>query len=106
MSVAKAKIGKLKFTFVYRYRYEKYDDETKKILHSHTMWREWRIGFFFKRNMIVGMKNFNKPNEWGNNLVPEYMVGIDLLIWKMWFTVHKGGMIINLNGQNHEYREV
>lgn len=97
MSVAKAKICKLEFTFVYRYRFEKNDDEIKKLLHSHTMWGEWRIGLFFKRRMIVGKKNFSNPKEWGSNLVPDYMVGIDLLIWKMWLTVHKGGMTINLN---------
>jgi hypothetical protein len=97
MSVAKTKIGKLEFTFVYRYRYEKYKDNSERLFKHHTMWREWQLGLFFRRNKIVGKKNFNKPKEWGNNLVTQYMVGIDLLIWKLWFTVHKGGMSFKLN---------
>lgn len=97
MSVVNTKIGKLEFTFVYRYRYEKYKDNSERLYKQHTMWREWELGFFFKRSLMVGKRNFNKPKEWGSNLVPMYMVGMNLLIWKFWFTVHKGGMTIKLN---------
>jgi hypothetical protein len=94
MSVAHAKIFKLDFTFVYHYRYKKNNED--EFLDRHTTWRQWELGLFFKRNKIVGRKNFNKPKEWSNNLVYEYMLGVNLLIWKMWFTVHKGGMSLEL----------
>jgi len=95
MAVGKVKIFKLEFTFVFRHRYEKEDEN--KLLHSLTMWREWELGLFYKKNRIVGKKNFNKVKEWNNNLVNQYMLGINLLICKAWFTVHKGGMTLNIN---------
>jgi len=80
------KIGSLRFAFVYKYRYPK----NPEILDRFTTWRDWRIGLFFKRSKIVGHKNHKNPNKWNDNLVKQYMVGLNLLIWKVWFTVHKG----------------
>lgn len=97
------KIGHVKifgydFTFVFRHRYEK--NNKKQLLYKMTMWREWKIGLFFKYSKIVGKRKFNQPNEWSNNLVKEYMVGIDLLICKAWFSVSKGVMKLNINEKN------
>lgn len=94
-----AKIGYIKifgynFTFVFRHRFEKEDERV--LLDRFTMWREWELGFFFRRFQIVGKKNFHKPEEWDNNLVYEYMLGVNLLWCKAWFTVHKGGMSIKM----------
>lgn len=94
MAIKKINIHGLDFTFVFRHRYEK--DEDNKLIDKFTMWREWELGFFFKRMKIVGKKNFNKPKEWGNNLVNEYMLGVNLLLCKAWFTVNKGAMDLNL----------
>lgn len=94
--VKEIKILGYDFVFVFRHRYEK-DDEGNKILYSFTMWNEWELGFFFKRMKVVGKKNFNRPKEWGNNLVYQYMLGVNLLWCKMWFTVSKGTMKINID---------
>lgn len=88
------KIFGYNFTFVFRHRFEKEDD--KSPLDNFTMWREWQLGFFFRRFQIVGRKNFHKPKEWNKNLVYEYMFGVDLLWCKAWFTVQKGGMSIEM----------
>lgn len=96
MAVKETKIFGLDFAFVFRHRYEK-DEETKKILDRYTMWNDWELGFIFKRIKVVGRKNFNKPKEWGNNLVHEYMLGVNLLWCKAWFTVSKGSMDLKLN---------
>jgi hypothetical protein len=88
-------IFKYEFTFVFRHRFEKEDEES--LLNSFTMWREWELGFFYRRFQIVGRKNFHKPAEWKNNHVYEYMLGINLLICKAWFTVQKGGMTLNID---------
>ena len=95
MSIGWLKIFGLDFAFVFRHRYEKKGDD--KLINKFTMWRDWRIGLFFKRNKVVGKRNFNQPKEWKNNLVREYVVGIDLLICKASFTVSKGTMKINID---------
>lgn len=92
------KVGRLNifgynFTFVFRHRYEKKKDETD-VWDTLITWQDWRLGFWFKRYQIVGKKDFNKPKEWKNNLVYEYMIGINLLWCKAWVTFSKGGMHI------------
>ncbi len=94
MSIGRVNIGKIQFTFVFRHRFEKEDDNT--LLNKITMWGEWKLGIFFKRQQIVGRKNFHKPKEWDKNLVYEYMFGVNLLWCKAWFTVEKGGMSIKM----------
>ncbi len=78
------------FTFVFRHRFEKKNDESS--LDSRILWKEWNLGVFFKKYKVVGKKDFNKPKEWGKNLVNEYMFGINLLWFKTWFTVGKNAM--------------
>lgn len=82
--------------FVFRHRYEKNDDGNK-LLESMTMWGEWRLGFFFKLNKMVGKKNFKSPKKWKNNLVNHIMIGIDLLWCKAWITISKGTMKLKIN---------
>jgi hypothetical protein len=82
--------------FIFRHRYEK-DDDGNKLLESFTMWSEWRLGFFFKLDKAVGKKNFNKPKEWGSNLVNHVMIGIDLLWCKAWVTISKGSMKLKID---------
>lgn len=103
------KIGHLKifgydFTFVLRHRFEKKDEND--IWDTLMEWREWRLGFWFKRWEVVGRKMFHKPEEWNNNLVYEYMIGLDLLWCKVWFTVNKGAMHLDIpkeDRMNSEY---
>ncbi len=83
------------FTFVFRHRFEKKDENS--LLDSFTMWREWELGFWFRRFQVVGKRNFHKPKEWNKNLVYEYMFGINLLWCKAWFTVQKGAMVMNID---------
>jgi hypothetical protein len=81
----------LNFTFVFRHRFEKKKDEND-IWDTLMEWREWELGFWFRRFETVGRRNFNKPEEWKNNMVYMYMFGINLLWCKAWFTVEKGAM--------------
>lgn len=83
------------FTFVFRHRFEKDDEDS--LLHKFTMWGKWELGFFFRRFDVVGKKNFRKPKEWSNNLVHEYMFGVNLLWCKAWFTVEKGAMVMDID---------
>lgn len=112
-----AKIGKLKLfgytlTFVLRHRFEKKkevklpemdddghfseeltDEQVDSLWDSMYEWREWALGFWYKRYQVVGRKDFSKL-EWDKNLVYEHMLGINLLWAKAWVTVQKGAMIL------------
>jgi len=113
-----AKIGHIKlfgynFTFVLRHRFEKKkevkmpemdddgqfteeltEEQLEELFDSTYEWREWELGFWYKRYQVVGSRNFHKPKEWNNNLVYEHMLGINLLWCKAWMTIQKGAMIL------------
>ncbi len=94
--VKRLKIGKIKFTFVFRH---KWDDKNRTTYNSE--FGDYRIGIWFRKSRIVGSKNFNKPKEWGNNLVNDYMIGINLIICKMWVSFNYGGMIFEKTPNNN-----
>lgn len=81
--IKEVKILGYEFVFVFRHRYEKDDDN---LIDSFTLWSEWELGFFFKQYKVVGKRNFSKFREWKNNLATEFMLGINLLWCKAWFT--------------------
>ena len=53
--IKEVKILGYDFVFVLRHRYEK--DNENKLLDNHTMWREWELGFFFKRKKGAFKRN-------------------------------------------------
>lgn len=85
--VRRLKIGKIKFTFVFRHKWDNQDE-----IKYNSEFRDYRIGVWFKKSKIVGSKNFNKPKEWGDNLVNDYMIGVNLIICKMWVSFNRCGM--------------
>jgi len=84
--------GKTRITLVWKYRYSK----NKETLDSFIDWRDWRIAIWFKRNKMVGKKHFNRPKDWNANLVNDYMLGFDLLIFKGWINWSTGGMHLEI----------
>lgn len=82
----KTKIGNINIKFVFRH---KWDNEDKSKINP--MFGEYRLGLLYKRNKIVGSKNFNNPKEWGNNLVNDYTIGVNLLIFKAWVSFNLDG---------------
>lgn len=95
MSIKKFKIGRTKITLVGKFRYSK--SQREDLQASFTTWRRWSLGIWFKRNKMVGSKNFNKPDKWGEHLVNDYMLGVDLIIFVGWINWHTGGMELTLN---------
>jgi hypothetical protein len=63
---------------------------------SFSDFRDWRISLWFRKNKIVGKRNFSNPKEWGNNLVNDYMLGFELLIFKGWIDWHTGGINLEI----------
>lgn len=90
------KIWGFNITWVFRHRWEPVTNWVERHRHN-MMWKEWKLGFFYKCNQVVGTKDFHTPQEWGNNLVSQYRIGTDLLICKTWFTVDRGVMQLEID---------
>jgi len=84
--ITKFNLRKTKIVFVGKYRYDKNMSELDRL----STWRDWSISLWFKRNKVVGSKNFKDTKNWNNNLVNSYMLGIDFLIVKGWINWSKG----------------
>ena len=84
------KIGRCNISLVLRHRFEK----QKRFDRTFT---RWEVGLWYKKNKIVGRNNFNKPNEWGNNLVNSYMLGVELLLFRAWINWDFNGMHLEID---------
>lgn len=81
------KISNTNFTFGFKHRNkEKYSSNSN----------DFRFGIFYKQSKIVGKKNFNIPKEWNNNLINDYTIGIDLIVFQTWISFNYNGIINNL----------
>lgn len=87
--ISKLKIGGINLIFVFRH---KWDDKSRNRFNSE--FRTYDLGIFFRKARVVGSKNFENPNEWNKNIVNDYMVGINLLVCKMWINFNMGGMSV------------
>lgn len=85
--VGKLKIGNTKFRFVFRHRWD-----SKDKVRARSEFRAYRIGIWFQRVKVLGDKSFCNPNKWGDNLVNDYMLGIDLIFCRSW---------VSFNTQSH-----
>lgn len=83
------KIFGIEITFVFRHRF---DAKSKEPYDTDFMF--YRLGLFAKKNQLVSSVGFSAPHDWHNNLVNEYMVGIDLLFCKAWVRFSRGAMTI------------
>ena len=90
MGITRFHIKKTKIVLVGKYRFTK--KEKVDLIAQHTTWAKWNLGIWFRKNKIVGMKQANDPKKWGKNLINDYMLGIDLLIFQGW---------INWNGKRY-----
>jgi len=79
------RIRSCNITTVLRHRFEK----SKRI---DRVFSKWEVGLWFKRDKIVGRKDFNHTKEWGNNLVNAYEIGINLILVKAWVCWSFNGM--------------
>jgi hypothetical protein len=76
------KIGPLRIRFVFRHKFEKY-----RTMLDDSSFRSYELGFWFKRTLCVGTKKKGRASFSKDNLCPEYMIGINLLVAKLWLTV-------------------
>lgn len=89
--VRRLKICGINFTFVFRHKWDSKDERW-----FNSEFRDYRLGLWFKRSKIVGSNNFNKPEEWDDNLVNDYMIGVNLIICKAWVSFNRGGKFLSV----------
>jgi hypothetical protein len=91
--VAKTKLGPLRATWVLRHRWE--DGAKDGILGSnyeaHKLRSEFHLGIWGKRSKVVGSVKRGKTKEetikntfGGNNTINNYMIGLDLIVCRIW----------------------
>jgi len=85
------KILKINLSFVFRH---KWDEKSKERMDM--TFRDYRIGFWFRKRQIVGSNNFKNVNKWSSNLVNSYTIGVDLFIAKFWISFDLNGMHLNV----------
>lgn len=85
------KIGRTNIALVFKYRFTKPKDKIDGIITNMTEWRSWKVGMWFSKDKIVGIRSFSRPKEWNRNLVGSYRIGFDLLIIKGWISWDIGG---------------
>ena len=83
--VGKIKIGNFTLISVFKHKFEK-----RKSL--RTEFRDWSLGIWFERSVIVGKKDFSNPKKWKDGMVNSYKIGINLLVCKFWISWDFGGM--------------
>jgi hypothetical protein len=76
------KIGSLRIKFVFRHKFEKH-----RTMFDDSSFRRYELGIWFKKNLCVGTKKKGIDAFSKDNLCPEYMIGINLLVAKLWLTV-------------------
>lgn len=54
------------------------------------------IEIWFKRDNIVGAKEFSRPEKWGKNYVGQYAIGIYFLFFHAWVMWDYGGMHLEI----------
>lgn len=86
------KIGNITINCVFKYRFKKRKIGGQYWLFRDSHFRDWKIGLWYRSDLIVGRKDFNKPRTWSNNMVRNYMLGYDLLIICGWIEFDFGGM--------------
>jgi hypothetical protein len=81
------KISSCNINTVFRHRWDSKDKNER--LENMTMWREYALGFWYKRSKIIGCTNFNNHKKWKS--VNLYMFGFNGIVFKTWFTLDFNG---------------
>ena len=103
MGIAKIRIRKTKIVLVGKYMYSK--KEKEDLISKSTTWNKWSLGFWFRKNRIVGVKNIKDPSKWKTGLVNDYMLGMDLLIFQGWINWNVNGAQFDMESKRKEMKE-
>ena len=90
MKVGRLDILGFNLCFVFRH---KWDEKAKESFYDYDF-KDYKLGVWYKISKVVGKKHFKDPNKWGDNLIVSHMLGLNLLVIKMWMTIDRGSMIL------------
>jgi hypothetical protein len=89
--IARTKIGSFRATWVLRHRWEEGSKSILENYDAHQIRKNWQLGIWFKQSKAVGRKRAGKNNDdsikktfGSDNLVNCYMIGLNLIIAKVW----------------------
>ena len=89
--IARTKIGGFRATWVLRHRWEEGSKSILENYDAHQIRKNWQLGIWFKQSKAVGRKRAGKDNYdsikktfGSDNLVNCYMIGLNLIIAKVW----------------------
>jgi len=87
------------FTFVFKRKHFKEQPITCNKYFDP--WNKLRLSIYYEKSKVVGRVNL-KNNEvipckqWKHSIINSHMIGIDLLFIKMWVTIDKGAMDLEI----------
>ena len=81
-------IKNFSITFVFRHKWDKVNKDYGYDFNTY------ELGLFCRRDFCVGKREFSKVQKWGKNLVPNYMIGLKLLVVKCWISFACGAMYL------------
>jgi hypothetical protein len=61
------------------------------------MFNTKELGLFWRKDMSVGRRKKGKAMFDSDNLVPSYMIGVNLIVCKFWVTFDINVLHININ---------
>ena len=93
--ILKKKIGDLNISFVLRHYWEKSDPENLWIRKYD--FRRKELGFWFDKNMAVGITKKGKEAFSDSNLYPSFMFGVNLIFIKFWITIDRKVLHIKID---------
>lgn len=89
--IAKLKIGRLNLSLVLRHRWERGD------LVQRLDFKTRRLGLWWRRDLVVGVREQGRAAFDRNNLVPSWSLGLDLIVGRVWLAWDLGARHFNTN---------
>lgn len=86
--ILRTQIGKLGIAVIFRHYWE----EKSRIL-RRADFRQFKLGFFFEKNKAVGARVKGPDMFKSSNLVPCFMIGMNLIWVKFWFDINWGKVL-------------
>ena len=91
--IAKLKMGRLNLHLVLRHRWEAGD------FMSRLDFKTQRLGLWWRRDLVVGVRKRGRAAFDQDNLVPSYQFGLDLIVCRVWMGWDLGARHFNLEEQ-------
>lgn len=86
--ILRCNIGKLGISFIFHHYWEQKSRILKRV-----HFRQFRLGLFFEKNKAVGTRLKGIDMFKTSNLVPCYIIGVNLIWFEFWFDISWGKVL-------------